>query len=138
MDDGQAVAAVSKPDRHVDPAVANIDRRAWPPTSSMTPSPKRTRSIGSSSRDGTSTGRSPESSARSATRAERLADFTELNVATASTSVPPAVAKEEIVTQSAIRADASPGAPAAAGVDRQHSPPRLRTRLPCDRVVELS
>ena len=38
----------------------------------------------------------------SATRAERLADLTELNVATASTSVPPAVASEEIVTQSAI------------------------------------
>jgi hypothetical protein len=38
----------------------------------------------------------------SATRAERLADLTELNVATANTSVPPAVASDEIVTQSAI------------------------------------
>src|SRR6185437_6515237 len=38
----------------------------------------------------------------SATRADRLADLTELNVATASTSVPPAVASEEIVTQSAM------------------------------------
>jgi hypothetical protein len=33
-----------------------------------------------------------------------LADLTELNVATASTSVPPAVASDEIVTQSAISA----------------------------------
>jgi hypothetical protein len=31
-----------------------------------------------------------------------LADLTELKVATASTSVPPAVANDEIVTQSAI------------------------------------
>jgi hypothetical protein len=31
-----------------------------------------------------------------------LADFNELKVATASTSVPPAVASEEIVTQSAV------------------------------------
>jgi hypothetical protein len=37
---------------------------------------------------------------RSATRAERLADLTELKVATASTRVPPAVASEERVTQS--------------------------------------
>ena len=50
-----------------------------------------------------STGRIPIMSERSATRAERLADLTELNVATASTSVPPAVASEEIVTQSAMR-----------------------------------
>jgi hypothetical protein len=59
-------------------------------------------------------------SERSATRAERLADLTELNVATASTSVPPAVANEEIVTQSAMdRLWDSPttrgGYPAAAG-----------------------
>jgi hypothetical protein len=33
-----------------------------------------------------------------------LADLTELNVATASTSVPPAVARDEIVTQSAMLA----------------------------------
>ena len=44
----------------------------------------------------------PTSSDCSATRAERLADLTELNVAIASTSVPPAVASDEIVTQSAI------------------------------------
>jgi hypothetical protein len=36
-----------------------------------------------------------------------LADRTELNVATASTSVPPAVASDEIVTQSAIDPPAS-------------------------------
>jgi hypothetical protein len=47
-----------------------------------------------------STGRIPIIRERSATRAERLADLTELNVATASTSVPPAVASEEMVTQS--------------------------------------
>ena len=39
-------------------------------------------------------------------RAERLAERTEANVATASTSVPPAVASEEIVAQSAIRLSA--------------------------------
>ncbi len=44
----------------------------------------------------------PTSSDCSAMRAERLADFTELKVATASTSVPPAVASEEMVAQSAI------------------------------------
>lgn len=54
----------------------------------------------SSRRDGISTGRSPASSDSSAARAVRLAERTEENVATASTSVPPAVASEEIVTQS--------------------------------------
>ncbi len=49
-----------------------------------------------------STGRNPASSESSATRADRLADLTELKVATASTSVPLAVASDEIVTQSAI------------------------------------
>ncbi len=43
----------------------------------------------------------PASSERSATRAERFADLTELKVATARTSVPPAVASDEIVAQSA-------------------------------------
>jgi hypothetical protein len=62
------------------------------------------RSTGSSSREGIRTGRRPAISDRSATRAERLADLTELNVATASTSVPPAVASDEIVTQSAMLA----------------------------------
>ncbi len=37
----------------------------------------------------------------SAMRAERLADLTELNVATAGTSAPPAVTSDEIVTRSA-------------------------------------
>jgi hypothetical protein len=40
-------------------------------------------------------------SAVSATRADRFDDFTAENVATARTSVPPAVASEEMVTQSA-------------------------------------
>src|SRR5437016_2288143 len=47
-------------------------------------------------------GRTPTSSDCSATRAERFAERTEENVATARTSVPPAVASEEIVAQSAI------------------------------------
>ena len=74
-----------------------------PGTCTIWPSPKRIRSSGSSSRDGMSTGRIPIRSERSATRADRLADLTELNVATASTSVPPAVASDEIVTQSVTR-----------------------------------
>src|SRR5437016_1701684 len=58
---------------------------------------------GASSRcDGTSNGRSPARSDSSATRAAWLADRTDMNVAPASTSVPPAVASDEIVTQSAI------------------------------------
>jgi hypothetical protein len=58
------------------------------------------RSTGSSSREGTSTGRSPASSERSAARAARFAERTELKVATASTSVPPAVASDEMVAAS--------------------------------------
>jgi hypothetical protein len=61
---------------------------------------ERTRSGESSSRDGISTGLRPANNDRSATRADRFADLTELNVATASTNVPPAVASEEMVTQS--------------------------------------
>src|SRR2546423_2863835 len=65
------------------------------------PSMNGIRSTGSSSREGIRTGRWAESGERSATRAEGLADRVEANVAAASTSVPPAVASEEIVTQSA-------------------------------------
>ena len=43
----------------------------------------------------------PASSDCSARRAERFAERTAANVAPASTSVPPAVASDEIVTQSA-------------------------------------
>src|SRR5438876_10448060 len=43
----------------------------------------------------------PASRARSVARADRFADRTAANVAPASTSVPPAVASEEIVGQSA-------------------------------------
>src|SRR6266536_4680441 len=57
-------------------------------------------SEGSSSREGTSTGRSPASNVRSAVRAARLAERTEANVPTASTSVAPAVASDEMVAQS--------------------------------------
>ena len=55
------------------------------------------------SRDWTSSGRRCSWSASSAIRAERLDERTAANVATASTSVPPAVASDEIVAQSAIR-----------------------------------
>jgi hypothetical protein len=47
-------------------------------------------------------------SARSATRADRFDDCTAENVASARTSVPPAVAIEEIVTQSATRSSLPP------------------------------
>jgi hypothetical protein len=47
-------------------------------------------------------GRKPASSDRSAVRAARFAERTDANVDTARTSVPPAVAREEIVTQSAM------------------------------------
>lgn len=57
---------------------------------------------GSSMRECARTGRRCSWSASSATRAERLAERTEANVAIARTSVPPAVPSEEIVTQSAI------------------------------------
>ena len=56
---------------------------------------------GSPASDCTSNGRIPLSSASSATRADRLEERTDENVATASTSVPAAVASEEIVCQSA-------------------------------------
>ena len=49
------------------------------------------------------TGRNPAMSARLRDRAERLDDLTAENVATARTSVPPAVAIDEMVTQSARR-----------------------------------
>ena len=58
---------------------------------------------GSSGREGMSSGRNPAISARSATRAERFDDRTAEKVAPASTSVPPAVASDEMVTQSAKR-----------------------------------
>src|SRR4249920_3185438 len=64
---------------------------------------------GSSGRDGMSSGRSPAISERSATRADLFDDRTAENVAPASTSVPPAVASEEMVTQSAKRPSLSPG-----------------------------
>src|SRR5919108_5658035 len=57
-------------------------------------------SEGSSSREGTSTGRSPASNARSAVRAARLAERTEAKVPAASTSVAPAVPSDAIVAQS--------------------------------------
>src|SRR3954468_5189124 len=60
-----------------------------------------TLTIGSSSLDGISNGRTLASNVSSASRALRLAERTDAKVATASTSVPPAVASEEIVTQSA-------------------------------------
>jgi len=57
----------------------------------------------SSLRECTSTGRRCSWNATSAMRAERLAERTDAKVAVARTSVAPAVAKEEIVAQSATR-----------------------------------
>src|SRR5215472_1118872 len=65
-------------------------------------SAKLTFSGGSLTRDAMSCGRSPSSSVCSATRAARFAERTAAKVAKASTSVPPAVAREEIVAQSAM------------------------------------
>src|SRR6516225_9999875 len=92
-------------------------------------------SSGSSSRDCTSTGRRCSWSATSAIRAERLADRTEANVATASTSVPPAVASEEIVAQSAIR-PSGPGEGRRALLDERHSALDEVLRAP-ERVLKL-
>src|SRR5579872_3520228 len=60
---------------------------------------KPTLTGGSSGRDGIRSGRIPTSNDSSATRAARLAERTEVNVAPASTNVPPAVASDEIVAQ---------------------------------------
>src|SRR6059058_3595080 len=74
----------------------------WPPgTENHTPSWKPTVTAGSSARDGTRSGRWPASSDCSATRAARFAERTDATVTPASTSVPPADARAEIVTQSA-------------------------------------
>src|SRR5438067_3497856 len=64
-------------------------------------SDQRTFCGGSSARDGTSRGRMPVRSVCSAMRAERLDERTAEYVPAASTSVPPAVASDEIVCQSA-------------------------------------
>src|ERR1700722_19800878 len=54
-------------------------------------------------RVGISTGRSPTSNDRSATRAARFADRTDAKVAMARINVPPAVASAEMVTRSTTR-----------------------------------
>ena len=68
---------------------------------------------GSWSREFTSTGRSPISRVCSAIAAERFAERTAEYVAAASTSVPPAVASDEIVAQSAIADEVTPTASAS-------------------------
>src|SRR5215831_212920 len=74
----------------------------WPPRAmSQTSSAKPAFCVGSSVRDWTSNGRWPASKDCSATRAARFAERTEATVTPASTSVPPAEARAEIVTQSA-------------------------------------
>jgi hypothetical protein len=65
-------------------------------------SPHQIFCTGSSRLELNKTGRRPTWNARSAMRAARFADRTDENVAIASTNVPPAVANDEIVTQSAI------------------------------------
>src|SRR5256714_15087985 len=69
---------------------------------------------GSPWRDVTSSGRIPARSERSAARAARLAERTDANVAPARTRVPPAVAREEIATQSATRRPYLGGLPSSA------------------------
>src|SRR5215468_2222893 len=74
----------------------------WPPRAmSQTSSAKPAFCVGSSVRDWTSNGRWLARRDCSATRAARLAERTEATVTPASTSVPPAEARAEIVTQSA-------------------------------------
>src|SRR5580693_6681019 len=68
---------------------------------------KPTFCAGSCGRALNSTGRRPTFSACSDTRAARLAERVEENVAMARTSVPPAVASEAIVLVSAIAAQAT-------------------------------
>jgi hypothetical protein len=63
-------------------------------------SPNRTFCTLSSLSDGSSSGRSPTRSACSETRAALLAEQTDANIATASTSVPPAVERADTVVQS--------------------------------------
>src|SRR6185312_12709188 len=62
-------------------------------------------SAGSSSREGTNTGRRRASNARSAIRAERFAERVAPNVAKASTRVPAAVPTSAMVAQSAMSAE---------------------------------
>ena len=92
---------VAHPDCEVQVAVRERDRGAMARHRDPLAVAERHGSSGSSLRDGTSSGRNPDRSDISATRAARFADFTEPNVATARTRVPPAVANDEIVTQSA-------------------------------------
>src|SRR3954466_5265432 len=100
--------------------MASSDSSTEPPppgTMNHLPSTKPTFCDSSCNRDGISRGRCVASSDRSATRDERLAERTDANVAPASTSVPPAVARAEIVTQSAtpqVYGPQSPGAGAPA------------------------
>src|SRR3954451_2248122 len=100
--------------------MASSDSSTEPPppgTMNHLPSTKPTFCDSSCNRDGISRGRCVASSDRSATRDERLAERTDANVAPASTNVPPAVARAEIVTQSAtpqVYGPQSPGAGAPA------------------------
>src|SRR5205807_5612731 len=73
-----------------------------PTTLVMCSSTQVTFSMTSSGRAANNSGRSPVSNDASATRAARFAERTDENVATARTSVPPAVASDEIVDQSAM------------------------------------
>src|ERR1700690_1334630 len=92
---------------------------AWPPVAlTQCSSTNMSFCTGSSRRDWTSNGRRCSCSAVSAMRAERFAERTAANVATASTSVPPPVTSEEIVGQSV----ASKGMPPVC-----HGPARCHT-----------
>ena len=86
------------------PSTNSTDARP-PSTWAQCSSPHIIFSVGSSRREGITRGRWPIRNACSATRAARLAERTEANVATASTRVPVAVASAEIVTQSVMGLD---------------------------------
>ena len=106
------VPAVEHRDATADVAQRDDQVEVSPSASTIAPPPgtlnhrwsaNMTFSAGSWKRDVTRTGRSPASRARSAAEAVRFDDRTAANVATASTSVPLAVAIEAIVDQSATR-----------------------------------
>src|SRR4051794_8622845 len=104
---------------------------AWarPPSRAMKwPSDHSTFIGGSTVRDGISSGRRPAINERSAVRAAVLADRTAAKVAIASTRVPPAVASDEIVAQSAIGDEAK----------CDHPPPTSFRNLHDDRACRIA
>src|SRR5215472_8701360 len=106
-----------------------------PPRGILVPSRKSIFCVGSCSREFISSGRWPASNdrsavraARSAVRAERFADWTDANVATASTRVLPAATRDEIVAESVIdRSLMAPPTAAPTTPRPARTPPPRRT-----------